>query len=201
MKRTLMIGAGCFLVSGLLWAAPPPCVTGTLASYIALGAEGCSFDGNVFANFAYSTSASGGAATIRTDQIEVTPSFLAPEASRFSFSARWSVAPDQTQDSAISYTAVLPCGDTRTAQLELTLGTAHIGSRIGRVTVEESTNVGKLGVFERCDGICQTNTIDSLKFNPVAVVLISDHVNLSGETGGASVGEFANLLNLCYLCP
>ena len=69
------------------------------------------------------------------------------------------------------------------------------------MTVEESTNVNKLGVFERCVEICQTKTVDSLNFNPVDVVLLSDHVSLSGGTGGASVGEFADLLNLCYLCP
>jgi hypothetical protein len=54
MRLGLNIVAGSLLVCGLLSAAPPTCFTGTLASYIALGAEGCTFDGNVFANFTYS---------------------------------------------------------------------------------------------------------------------------------------------------
>ena len=65
MRLTLNLTAGTLFTFGLLTAAPPPCVTGTLANYIELGAEGCSFDGNVFANFTYSAKASGGASIIR----------------------------------------------------------------------------------------------------------------------------------------
>jgi hypothetical protein len=200
MKLTLKIAAGCLLVSGLLPAAPLTCITETLPNYIALGAEGCTFNGNVFTNLAYSASASGGAATIRAEQITVVPLFVLLGTARFSFSAPWSVGKDQTQDSVISYTAVLPCGDAQVAQLGLTLGPAHIGSFIGRVTVDEITNVGKLSVFDRCTEICQTKTSDSLNFNPVSVLLISDHVSLSGGFGGASLNEFALTLNRCIPC-
>jgi hypothetical protein len=172
-----------------------------LASYIALGAEGCTFDGNVFANFAYSANASGGAVAIQADQILLTPSFLAPGTTRFNFSAPWSVGRDQTQNSIISYSAVLPCGDTRPAQLELILVPGHIGGLIGAVRVNESTNVGNLSIFDRCLEVCQIQTTDSLNFSPVSVLIISDHVNISGGTGGASLKEFDTQLNLCYLCP
>src|SRR6516165_7196212 len=118
MKLTLKIAVFCWLASRLLPAAPPTCMTGTLASYIALGAEGCTFNGNVFANFAYSASASGGATMIRADQITVVPLLILPETARFSFSAPWSVGKGQKQDSIISYTAVLPCGNTQRAQLD-----------------------------------------------------------------------------------
>jgi len=200
MKLTLKIAVFCWLASRLLPAAPPTCMTGTLASYIALGAEGCTFNGNVFANFAYSASASGGATTIRADQITVVPLLLPLETARFSFSAPWSVGKDQTQDSVISYTPVLPCGDTASALLELTLGSAHISSIIGVVKVDETTNVGKLNVFDRCVELCQTKTNDSLQFNPVSVLLISAHVSLSGGLGGASLNEFASALNRCIPC-
>jgi len=201
MRRTLKVAAWCLLASALLSAAPPTCTTGTLASYIALGAQGCTFDGNVFANFAYSASASGGAPIIKADQIEVTPLFLAPETTRFSFAAPWSVGRHQTQDSVISYSTVLPCGDTHPAQLELTLGVAHVGGIIGGVTVDESTNVGNLSVFDRCTEVCQVKISDSFNFNPVSVLITSEHVNVSGGTGGASLKEFTAQLNLCYLCP
>jgi len=200
MTVTLRIAVG-LLACGLLSAAPPTCVTGTLASYIALGADGCTFDGNVFANFTYSATVTGGAMAIKPDQILVTPSLIAPETTVFKFSAPWSVARDQTEDSFIHYTIVLPCGDTRTAQKELMLGTAHVGSIIGSVTVTETTNVGKLSVYDRCTEVCQSKTVDSFNFNPVSVVLVTDHVSLSGGTGGVSLDEYSALVNLCYLCP
>jgi hypothetical protein len=201
MRLTLNLAAGTLFTFGLLTAAPPPCVRATLANYIELGPEGCSFDGNVFANFTYSAKASGGASIIRADQITVVPIFLAPETTRFTFSAPWTVNSGQSQDSVVGYTAVLPCGDTRTAQLDLTLGTTQIRGIIGSVTTDESTNVGKLSVFSRCTEVCQTKANDSLNFNPVSVVLVTDHVSLTGGNGGASLKEFAAQLNLCYLCP
>ena len=201
MRLTLKVAAGFGLACGLLSAAPPACVTGTLTSYIALGAEGCTFDGNVFANFAYSANASGGASIITANQITIVPMLLAPETTRFNISAPWSVSRSQSQDSVISYTAVLPCGDTRTAQLDLMLGSTHIGGIIGSVVVDESTNVGKLNVFDRCTEVCASKANDSLNFNPVNVVLVTDRVSLRGGTGGASLNEFTANLNLCYLCP
>ena len=201
MRLTLNLAVGTLFVLGLLNAAPPPCVQGTLASYIALDAEGCTFDGNMFANFTYSGKSSGGASIIRADQIKVAPIFLAPETTRFNFSAPWSVGSEQSQDSTISYTAMLPCGDTRTAQLDLTLGSTQIRGIFGSVTVDESTNVGKLDVFTRCTEVCETKTNDSINVNPVSVLLVSDHVNITGGNGGASLKEFEAQLNLCYLCP
>ena len=201
MGQYLKLTVACFLVCGLLSAAPPTCSTGTLASYIALGAEGCAFDGNVFGNFTYSAKSTGGAHIVKADQITVVPAFLAPETTRFTFSAPWAVGSEQSQDSAIGYTVVLPCGDARTAELDLLLGSTQIKNIFGGVTVEESTNLGKLNVFTRCTEVCQTKTSDSLNFSPVNVLLIDEHVNITGGNGGASLNEFTAQLNLCYLCP
>ena len=85
--------------------------------------------------------------------------------------------------------------------MDLTLGSTQIRGIVGSVTVDKSTNVGKLSVFTRCTEVCQTKTNDSLNFNPVSVVLVTDHVSLTGGNGGASLKEFAAQLNLCYLCP
>lgn len=201
MRLTINITTGCILACGLLSAAPPPCITGTLASYIALGAEGCTFDGNVFANFTYSANASGGASKITPEEITLAPALFAPETTKLDFSAPWSVGADQTQESVISYTVVPPSTDTHPAQLDLTLGAVHIGGVIGGVTVKESTNVGTLNVYDRCTEVCQTKANGSLKFNPVSVLLIADHVSINGATGGASLKDFAAEVNLCYLCP
>jgi hypothetical protein len=62
---------------------------------------------------------------------------------------------------------VLPRADAQTAQLSLTLGQAHIAGIVGSVTVNETTNVGKLSVLDRCTEVCQTKISDSIKFNPL----------------------------------
>jgi hypothetical protein len=200
MRGILNIAVGCLLGCGLLSAAPPPCVNGTLASYVALGAGGCTFGRIVFANFVYSASASGGAPVIRADQIMVVPTLIVPETTRFSLSAPWSVTSAQSQDSVIKYTAVLPGGDTTPAEVDLVLGPAHVGGNIGSATVKESTNVGDLSVFDSCTELCRAKTNDALQFQPVSVLLVTDHVSLRGGTGGASLNEFAAALNLCIPC-
>jgi len=81
----MRIAAGCFLASGLLSAVPPACVTGTLATYIPLGAVGCTLNGDVFANFSYRASATHGAVTITADQIMLTPFVVVPQTARFNF--------------------------------------------------------------------------------------------------------------------
>ena len=200
MKRKVKIVAGCLFACGLLSADPPTCGPGTLADYIALGAQGCNLNGNVFANFSYAARAGGGAATITADQINVTPFVVVPAAARLNFSAPWSVDQDQTQDSVIKYTIVPPPGATVPFQLQLTLGIAKVGGIIGSVMVNESTNVGRISVFDRCTEVCQFKTNESLDFDPVSVVLIRNHVSLSGGTGGASLSEFGAVLDRCRLC-
>ncbi len=200
MRLKVNVAAGCLFACGLLSADPPTCVTGTLVDYIALGAQGCNLNGDVFANFSYAASASGGAATITADQIMVTPLVVVPATARFNFSAPWSVAQDQTQDSVIRYTIVPPPGGAAPFQLRLTLGTAQVGGIIGSVTVNEPTNVGRLSAFGRCIEVCETKANDSLNFDPVSVVLVRDHVRLSGGTGGASLSEFGAALDRCILC-
>jgi hypothetical protein len=200
MRLTLNLAAATLFTFGLLTAAPPPCVTGTLASYAALGANGCTFGRTVFANFGYAGTAKEGAPIIRADQITVTPILIVPETVKFTFSADWNVASGQVQGSMIQYTAALPGDDTATAELDLTLGPAQVGGIIGNVTVHESTNVGDLSVFERCTEICQSKTSDTRQFQPVRVLLVSDHVSLNGGSGGASLKEFGAALNLCIPC-
>jgi hypothetical protein len=125
---------------------------------------------------------------------------IVPATAKLSFSAPWNVGSAETQDSVIKYTAVLPCGVTQPAELDLTLGSAHLGGTIGSATVQEETNVGGLTVFNRCAEVCQAKTSDALQFKPVSVVLITDHVSLTGGTDGASLDEFGAALNVCIPC-
>jgi hypothetical protein len=189
MNAITGIAAGCLLATVLLPADPPACVNGTLASYIALGAGGCTLDRNTFANFTYSARASGGAAMITADQIQVTPLFIAPETAQFNYSGPWKAGTGQTQDSIISYTVALPSGNTTTEQLNLILGSAHVAAN-GGVTIRELTTVGHLSVSNR-------KTADSITFSPVSMLKITDHVSLSA----ASLSGFDSSLNRCFPCP
>ena len=200
MKLNVQTAIGCLLACGWLSAAPAKCVTGTLADYIALGAQGCALNGDVFANFSYRAGADGGASTITADQITVTPLAVVPATAKFNFSAPWSVDPGQTQESVIRYTIVPPAGLTVPSELRLALGTAIVGGIIGHVRVRESTNIGKLSVFNQCTEVCQIKANDSLDFDPVSVVLVTHRVGLSGGSGGASLTDFGAALDRCPLC-
>jgi hypothetical protein len=177
MGLKFKIAAVFLLARGLLSADPPPCTTGTLADYIALGALGCTFNGDVVANFSYAASATGGTTEITADQIMITPLVVVPAAAKLTFETPWSVDQDQTQESVIRYTVVPPPGGATPSQLQLTLGTARVAGIIGRVTVGESTNLGKLSVFTFCTEVCQIKATDSLAFDPVSVVLMRNHVS------------------------
>jgi hypothetical protein len=198
--KLVKLTVGCILAGGWLSAAPAACVTGTLADYIALGAKGCTLNGDVLANFSYSAPPSKRALTITADQIIVAPLVVVPATASLNFSGPWSVSQDQTQESVIQYTIVPPPGLTAPSQLRLTLGTARITGIIGSVKVEQTTNLGSLNVFDNCTEVCQAKTENSLVFEPVSVVLITHHVRLSGGTGGASLNGFSAALDRCILC-
>src|SRR6266852_6828775 len=52
----------------------------------------------------------------------------------------------------------------RRFQLQLTLGSAPVGGIIGSVTVNESTNVGRLSVFDRCTEVaCSEGGLDLIE--------------------------------------
>src|SRR5215472_12344339 len=117
MKLSLWAALGCLLACGRLSAAPKPCVNASLADYIALGAQGCTLNGDVFANFSYFGTGSDGGARISADQILVTPLVVVPAAAALNFSAPWSVDQHQTQESVIRYTIVPPPSSTVPFQL------------------------------------------------------------------------------------
>jgi hypothetical protein len=200
MKLSLWAVLGCLLACGQLSAAPTACVNATLANYIALGAQGCTLNGDVFANFSYSGGRSYGGATITADQILVTPLVVVPATAALNFSAPWSVGQDQTQESVIRYTIVPPPNGTLPFQLQLRLGPALVGGITGAVAVDEFTNVGNLTVLTRCTEVCQGKTNDSLDFDPVSVVLVTHRVRLLGGTRGASLNGFGAALDRCILC-
>jgi hypothetical protein len=70
MKTIALYCLGLIGASAAL--AAPACVSGTLEDYVALGAEGCNFDGITFANFQYLTSTLNAVAPAPSD-ITVAP--------------------------------------------------------------------------------------------------------------------------------
>ena len=184
MRLAFATVLGFLLGCGSLAATPPACVNGTLSSYLALGATGCTYGGTVFANFTYLGTATGDAPVIRADQITVQPILIVPATAKFTFSGPWAAGGGESQASVIKYTAVLPCGAAAPVELDLALGSAHVQGDIGSVNVRELTNVGALAVFTRCTEVCQDKPSDSLQFKPVSVMLIRRLCKPERRSGG-----------------
>ncbi len=72
-----------------VWGGPAACVTGSLASYIALGSTGCTIDGKTFLNFSYSTA--GNTAAPAASAITVIPGMPAPGVDGITFQAVWTL--------------------------------------------------------------------------------------------------------------
>lgn len=198
MKRTLLSLIGFVASVSLVTAAAPPCVPGTLATYIALGSEGCSIGPVTVGDFAYSAKASGGAQQIPPDHVQVSPSIAIPAAASLSFSANWQVTSGQTQDSFIKYTVVGAA--TASGELTLQLGTYQVG--FGTAVVRENTDVGNLRVFATCGEVaCNSKRTDTLQFSPAAVGLqVVDHVKLSAILGPTSLSGFSAKFDFCPAC-
>jgi hypothetical protein len=142
MKTKIALAAViALLVSSSTFAqeSASDCVRGTLASYIALGAEGCMFDGALYRNFSYAVPVSS---TITPAEIIVTPAVLPMATAPFqglNFAAPWSAAAGESQVSVIGYNVVPfpPQAEPAAlaADLTLDLGTATVSGIIGSVTV------------------------------------------------------------------
>ena len=200
MKRALLLLAA-FVWFVQMGAATQPCLPGTLASYIALGSSGCSIGTFTVVNFTYMAKASGGAAKIPPDKIQVNPIFTVPATVTLGFSAAWQVSSGQSQDSIVRYTMV-PSSTTGSANLVLQLGQAKAAS-FGDVEIGEMTTAGNLRVFTKCGEVaCQTKNQDQLTFSPVTAGLqVVDHVKLTAlTTGSASLSGFIGTFDYCPPC-
>jgi len=195
----MLISVGIAIACPFLGATPQPCVTDTLTKYINLGAQGCSIGNTVYANFSYSTPIST-TTGVTPDQIKVTPVLQVPLTSGFTFSARWHAAGGQSQQSTINYTAVAPTNTPQQWLLTLDLGQAQVLGIIGSARVDQTTNVGNLSVFLQCADVCRIQNHDQVQFDSVSVILVSNHVTITGGNQGASLSGFTALLNLCPPC-
>ncbi len=202
MKIKLAIAVGLLLSLPLIASVTTPCVPGTLASYIALGARGCSIGNVTFANFSYPVSTAN---TIPPNEILVTPVPVVFNPG-LAFSAPWQAAAGQIQTSTIDYTVSFNSLTPIAASglLKLVLGTAKISGIIGSAEVDETAIEGNmvdmLSVYEKCTEVCTIKTSDQLAFAPAAILRVSDKVTITGGNAGASLSGFTAYFISCPLC-
>lgn len=73
MKRILLLGAALLQFALIAPAFAVPCMSQTLASFIALGAMGCTIDGVEFSDFSEAAPLQLGATRIDSDDVTLTP--------------------------------------------------------------------------------------------------------------------------------
>ncbi len=206
MNVRFLIAAACALLASTATqtqaqvAGAPNCVTGTLASYIALGAGGCMFESTLYRNFSYVVP---GTVPISPQQILVIPSSGPSVATPYpglTFYAPWSVPKDLSLTSIIGYNTV-PFPPNASAGvldtiLNLDLGAASIGGIIGSVEVTEtvtpadSTLSEQLQVYEICEEVCRQQKTDTAVLAGLQSRTFSLNITLDGGTGGASLNYF-----------
>jgi hypothetical protein len=206
MKTKIILTAAI----GLLISAPTfaqefaPCVKGTLASYIALGASGCMFNSALYRNFTYAAAVSN---TVTPAEIIITPAILPMATAPFqglNFSAPWSAGAGGSQVSIIGYNVVpFPPGAEPaplSADLTLDLGTVTISGVIGSVSVTQhsttspaisATGSADLEVFETCADACTIRQSDSVSVSPISTLQTTLTVTLTGGNEGVALHNFA----------
>jgi hypothetical protein len=120
------------------------------------------------------------------------------------FSAPWSVAASQSEQSVIGYN-VAPFPPNASAVppfsglLTLDLGTSQISGIIGSVIVQESTSdsvstsspLTTLEVYDICEDACRLQQTEETTISPLQALQTSVVVSLSGGSGGVSLESFA----------
>lgn len=205
MKATLFVAAACVLLASSTTqaqvSAGPACVPNTLASYIALGAGGCMFEGTLYRNFTYVPPA---LSSISPAQILVIPSSGGSVITPYpglTFYGPWSVPEGQSLNTTIGYNTV-PFPPNASAEelatdLTLDLGTPSIGGPIGSATVTETATsssvgfAGTLQVFESCEEVCALKQTDTASLAGLETLTFSLNIALNGGNGGASLNFFA----------
>ncbi len=182
-KRNFMWLAGLLGLCAMVGFAPSAhattCTTGTLASYIALGATGCTLDGLTFNNFGY-TPTNAPAAT----SITVTPSLLGL---LFQFNSSWFAGSGQVVDSTIVFT--ISAASAIINDLTLSLDAAAC-TGTGTVGLTENASNG-VTLLATCINGTITNPAP-VTFAPVKSLTVHKDLGLNGNTGTAAVSQFTN---------
>ncbi|HLK19220.1 MAG TPA: hypothetical protein VKT81_09695 [Bryobacteraceae bacterium] len=187
MKKTLLLS---LLIASLsMVAQAAPCVSGgTLASYIGLGAGGCTFDSLLFNNFTYENSSSGGGVAPDAAGVKVDTVVQGPEAG-LEFVASWLSGSGQTSDGNIGFTVT--CQDCKIDDLKLIMDGIGLGTGLASVAeISSSPSIG-LGTTSSV-GFNQFS--DSKDIAPIDSLNLLKDIGTSGGTAGS--GHVSAVFNL-----
>ncbi len=207
MKKFPIIGA-VLAVASAAWAIPvppPACstTTQTLASYVALGTNGCEIGDKVFSNFEYSGSNQNaltiGAASINVDTLGFTtgmdPAELGNANIGLQFSAGWSVSNGAEQDSLITFTVTVINGAgmaiTDAAVAQTSSGASGSGSSASvteggcaNTTQNPNCTPGVWSVLTFQNGSGGTQTSQDVMIAPSGSINVSKDITVTALTGG-----------------
>jgi hypothetical protein len=205
--KFLFIGA-LLTAATAAWATPvppPACsiTTQTLASYVALGANGCEIGDKVFSNFEYSGSNTNaitiGAANINVDTLGFTtgmdPAEFANANIGLQFSAGWAVSNGAEQDSLITFTVTVINGAgmaiTDAAVAQTSSGASGSGSSAsvtegGCANTIQNSNCtpGVWNVLTFKNGSGGTQTSQDVMIAPSGSINVSKDITVTALAGG-----------------
>lgn len=189
MKRLLITISTVMAAAGLSSAAT--CGNGTLASYIALGANGCTIGSNTLFGF-QTVSGTAGATTIATSALAITP-FGGTTSFGFTAAATQTAGANSLFESIFTYRI---SGNSYTGSSIALAGSSETGD--GAVTDIQNYCAGGTfgpdgvtgcaatpGALVTLDGIQQT---DLASFAGVSLLSITDDFTLDGGLGGSAAG-------------
>jgi hypothetical protein len=187
MQRSLWVPA-VFLIAALRLSASPCVAGGTLASYEALGATGCTIGPQTVNNFIFTVVSVGGGATAVSDtNIFVTPTFGANSFGAAFASSGFSVTGSGFVNYLIAFT-----WDS--------IPISGMGDVLDPGNVEILTNgcVGVAFVGSLCSGTPVSVHVDSgqstdfIGFSPTAILGVRDNISLNALGGSASFSSIEN---------
>jgi hypothetical protein len=197
MKKVLAILAIAMAMPIAAWAndvAPPPCVAGTMADYLALE-NGCTIEDKVFSDFGYDNPVVpvGGPVSVPASSIIVTPDATALNPG-LTFQGGWSSIFGQSSDIKISFTITVMDGGNPIEDASLAIA--------GSATVGDAAVIAAETIWLGCSGPCGTSAqllaldlpgsasdqfYDHTTFDPVMMVTVEKDILLIGNcTEGAS---------------
>jgi hypothetical protein len=190
------------------WSAPVSCAAGSYASYVALGAGGCTIGNELFSNFGGLTFTNSlGVDTITTSQIEITPlvagnvdelvfsyTGLPTGASGFPTSTDVGVSANQIFSYNFTYSVTPdpnPVADIQMLSTFLNTGTAGVSAvkDLNSSATQSSANDGGT-VHSTLTSVSGPITSSSGVTPPY---MVQDTISLQGQAGTAEQQDFTNL--------
>jgi hypothetical protein len=161
-KRILLLIVACAILQTTAWGVP--CVVGTVASYEALGAGGCTIGDKLFNDFTFAGSQTGTATAPTDTGITVTP--INGAEIGLQFNALWFAGSNSTVDTTINFDVAVIGG-----------GAFLIDDAS---TVQSSGGFTGTGVAAVSEGLCGpipcNTTTNTTTINTAGTTILSDHI-------------------------